>query len=123
MAFSAMALVLPHVKTDRLRVLGIASAKRAPQLPHIPTISEAGVPGFEIGTWVGLLAPARTPQAIVTRVQDAVVKITRTPETRTQFEVMGADAVGSSSAEFTALLQAEAARYARAVTAAGIKAE
>ena len=123
MAFSAMALVLPHVKTDRLRVLGIASAKRAPQLPHIPTISEAGVPGFEIGTWAGLLAPARTPQAIVTRVQDAAVKITRTPETRTQFEVMGADAVGSSSAEFTALLQAESARYARAVKAAGIKAE
>ena len=121
--FAAMQLVLPHAKTERLRVLGVGSGKRVPQLPHIPTISEAGVPGFENTTWAGLLAPAGTPAAIVTRVQDAVAKVTRTPETRAQFEVQGADPVGSSAAEFAALLRAEAERYARAVKVAGLNAE
>ena len=73
--FITAPLALPHVKTERLRVLGIASAKRASQLPQVPTISESGVPGFEISTWAGVFAPARTPRAIVTHVQDAVVKV------------------------------------------------
>ena len=121
--FITVPLALPHVKTERLRVLGIASAKRASQLPQIPTISESGVPSFEISTWAGVLAPARAPQAIVTRVQDAVVKVARSPETRAQFDAQGSDAVGSSAAEFAAMLLVEKEKYVRAVKVAGIKPE
>ena len=121
--FITAPLALPHVKTERLRVLGIASAKRASQLPQIPTISESGVPGFEISTWAGVLAPARTPRAIVTRVQDAVVKVARAVETRAQFDAQGSDAMGSSAADFAAMLLVEKEKYVRAVKVAGIKAE
>jgi len=83
--FNSIAPVLPQIKAGRLRLLGIASAKRSPQLPDVPTISEAGVPGFEAVNWFGLFAPAKTPKAIVARLNDAVVKVVRAPETRAQF--------------------------------------
>ncbi len=92
-------------------------------MPQIPTVSESGVPGFEISTWAGVLAPARTPQAIVTRVQDAVMKVARAAETKTQFEAQGSDAVGSSAAEFAGMLLVEKEKYVRAVKVAGIRPE
>ena len=123
MTFITVPLALPHVKTERLRVLGVASGKRLSQLPQVPTINESGVPGFEISTWAGMLAPARTPPVIVARVQDAVAKAARTPEIRAQFEAQGSDAVGSTAAEFAAMLLIEKEKYLRAVKVAGIKAE
>ena len=120
LTFSTIPPVLQHIKADRLRLLGIASAKRSPQLPQVPTIAEAGVPSFEISTWVGLLAPVKTPAFILTRMNEAMAKVARAPEIRAQFEVQGADPVGGSALEFAAMLRAESDKYARAVRAAGL---
>ncbi len=78
--FNSIPPVLQHIKAGRLRLLGVASARRSPQLPDVPTISEAGVPGYEAITWFGLLAPAKTPRQIVARLNAALVKVVHSPE-------------------------------------------
>ncbi len=123
LTFSTIPPVLQHIKLERLRLLGIASAKRSPQLPNVPTICEAGVPGYEISTWVGLLAPAKTPTQIIARLNEAMVKVVRMPESKTQFESQGADPVGGSAKEFAALMRSESAKYSRAVKVSGLKAD
>ena len=80
MMFNSIAPIIANIKAGRVRVLGIASSKRSPQLPDVPTISEAGVPGFEAVNWFGMFAPAKTPKPIITRVNEAVVKVLRSPE-------------------------------------------
>ena len=117
--FNSIAPVLQHIKAGRLRLLGIASARRSPQLPDVRTISEAGVPGFEAVNWFGLFAPAQTPKAVIARLNAAVVQVVRTPETRTQFETQGADPVGSSPAEFAAFIRRDMEKYAKVVKLSG----
>ena len=95
--FNSIPPVMQHIKSGRLRLLGVSSAKRSPQLPDVPTISEAGVPGYESITWFGLLAPAKTPSPIVTRLHEALVKVVRTPEMKAQLELQGYDPVGSNT--------------------------
>jgi tripartite-type tricarboxylate transporter receptor subunit TctC len=119
--FNSIAPVLQHIKAGRLRLLGIASAKRSPQLPDVPTISEAGVPGYEAINWFGLFAPAKTPKAIVARLHDAIVKVVRAPETRAQFEIQGTDPVGSSPEEFAAFVRQDLEKYAKIVKLSGAK--
>ena len=119
--FNSIAPVLPQIKAGRLRLLGIASAKRSPQLPDTPTISEAGVPGFEAVNWFGLFAPAKTPQPIIARLNAAVVKVVRAPETRMQFEIQGTDPVASSPAEFAVFIRQDLEKYAKIVKLSGAK--
>jgi tripartite-type tricarboxylate transporter receptor subunit TctC len=119
--FNSIPPVLQHIKSGRLRLLGVSSAKRSPQLPDVPTISEAGVPGYESITWFGLLAPAKTPKTIVARLNEALVKVVRAPEMKSQLEIQGYDAVGSSAAEFTAFIRAESEKYAKVVNLSGAK--
>ena len=113
--------VIQHIKAGRLRLLGISSARRTPQLPEAPTISEAGVPGYESITWFGMLAPAGTPKDIVARLHGALVKVVREPETKTQFEKLGYDAVGGTPAEFSAYIRAEYEKYGKIVKLIGAK--
>lgn len=119
--FNSIATMLPHVRSGRLRVLGIASSKRSPQFPDTPTIAEAGVPGFEADIWFGMLAPANTPRRIISRLNDVLVKVVRAPETRAQFEALGADPVGSSPEEFAAFIRKETEKYAKVVKLSGAK--
>jgi tripartite-type tricarboxylate transporter receptor subunit TctC len=119
--FNSIPPVLQHIKSGRLRLLGVSSAKRSPQLPDVPTISEAGVPGYESITWFGLLAPAKTPKTIVARLNEALVKVVRAPEMKSQLEIQGYDPVGSSAAEFTAFIRAESEKYAKVVKLSGAK--
>ena len=119
--FNSIATMLPHVRSGRLRVLGIASSKRSPQFPDTPTIAEAGVPGFEADIWFGMLAPANTPRRIISRLNDVLVKVVRAPETRAQFEALGADPVGSSPEEFAAFIRKETEKYAKIVKLSGAK--
>jgi tripartite-type tricarboxylate transporter receptor subunit TctC len=121
MMFNSIAPVLQHVKAGRVRLLGVASARRSPQLPDTPTISEAGVPGFEAVNWFGLFAPAGTPKSIIARLNDALVKVVRAPELRAQFETQGSDPVGSSPEEFAAFIRRDLAMYARVVKVSGAK--
>jgi len=102
-------------------MLGVSSAKRSPQLPDVPTISEAGVPGYECITWFGLLAPAKTPRPILERLHREIVKVVHAPEMRAQLEIQGYDPVGGSAAEFTAFIRAESEKYAKVVKLSGAK--
>jgi tripartite-type tricarboxylate transporter receptor subunit TctC len=119
--FNSIPPVLQHIKTGRLRLLGVASAKRSPQLPDVPTISEAGVPGYEAITWFGLLAPAKTPKAIIGRLNDVMVKVVHAPDLKSQLEIQGYDPVGSSPEEFAAFIRAESEKYAKVVKFSGAK--
>ena len=121
MMFNSIAPILAHIKAGRVRVLGIASAKRSPQLPEVPTIGEAGVPGFEAVNWFGMFAPAKTPNRIITRLNEAVVKVVRAPETRSQFAALGADVVGSSPEEFADFVRRDMQQYATIVKLSGAK--
>ena len=119
--FNSIPPVMQHVKAGRLKLLGVSSATRSPQLPDVPTVSEAGVPGYESITWFGLLAPARTPAAIVARLNGVMVKVVHAPAMKLQLETQGYDAVGSSAAEFTAFIRAESEKYAKVVKQSGAK--
>jgi tripartite-type tricarboxylate transporter receptor subunit TctC len=121
LGFNSIAPTLQHIRAGRLRGIGLAGAKRSAQLPDVPTISEAGVPGFEAANWFGMFAPARTPKAIVTRLNAAVVKVMHAPEIRSQFEALGAEPVGSSAEEFTAFVRRESGRYGKVVKLSGAK--
>lgn len=121
MMFNSIAPIVGHIKAGRVRVLGIASAKRSPQLADVPTISEAGVPGFEAENWFGLFAPANTPRHIVGQLNEAVVKIVRDPQTRARFATLGADAVGSSTVEFAEFVRRDKQKYATIVKISGAK--
>ena len=111
--------VLQHVKADRLRLLAITSAKRSPKLPDVPTLSEEGMPGYEVTTWTGVFVPPKTSPQIVARLSDALAKTLRASELRPQLEAQGVDLVGSSAAEFASFLRLELARNAKIIKAAG----
>ena len=112
-----------YVKDKRLRALGVTSAKRAVGAPDIPTISEAGLAGYEAVQWFGVLAPAGTPAAIVTRLHKEIVRTLQAADVRQKLVSDGADPVGSSPDEFAAFLKAETAKWARVAKDVGIKPE
>lgn len=113
----------PHIKSGRMRALGVTGTKRAPGADDIPTIAEAGVPGYEAVQWYGVLAPAGTPADIITRLHGAVVRALQNPEVRQRLMNDGAEAVGSSPAEFAAYIRSETEKWAKVIKAAGIKPE
>ena len=115
---------LPLVKSGRVRAYGVTSAKRASGAPDIPTIAEAGVPGYEAVTWFGLLAPAGTPREIVTRLHAEVVRALQDPAVKKRFIDDGAEPTPSGSPEdFAALIRTEIAKWAKVIKDAGIKPE
>jgi tripartite-type tricarboxylate transporter receptor subunit TctC len=114
---------LPHTKAGRLRALGVTSAQRAGGAPEIPTIAEAGVPGYEAVQWFGILAPAGTPRAVIERVHREAVKVLQSADIRERLKADGADPVASSPEEFAAFLRSETAKWAKVVKAVGIQPE
>ncbi len=119
--FSSIPPALPHIKSGRMHLLGISSAKRSGILPDVPTISEAGIPGYEWSTWLGLLAPAMTPAPILTKLHAAMVNAFNTPEMKSQLEVMGYDVILGSPQEFRAFINAEWDKNAKVVKLSGAK--
>ncbi|HVL34192.1 MAG TPA: tripartite tricarboxylate transporter substrate binding protein [Burkholderiales bacterium] len=114
---------LVHMKSGRLRPLGMTSARRFPQSPEVPTIAEAALPGYQVDSWNGLLYPAGTPAEIVNRVAAAVQQGFKDPELRRRMEEMGTTPVGDAPAEFRAFVQAETEKWGRFVKQSGIKVE
>ena len=112
---------LAYMKTGRLRPLGMSSAKRFPQSPEVPTIAEAGIPGYQVESWNGLFAPAGAPAEIVNRIAGAVQQAYKDPALRKRMEDMGAQPVGDSSAEFRAFVRAELDKWGKFVQQSGIK--
>ena len=121
MMFNSVAPIVGYIKTGKIRVLGIASLQRSPQLPDVPTIHESGVPGFEAVNWFGMFAPAKTPRKIVNRLNSALVQTIKTPEMQAQFIKLGADPVGSSVEEFTAFVKRDMEKYEKVVRISGAK--
>ncbi len=121
MMFVDILSALPHVKAGRLRALGVTGFKRSPAAPDIPTVAESGVPGFNGSTWLGLVAPAGTPPAIVARLSAETSKALNAPEVRERLLAQGVEPVGSTPEQFAAHLETEMQRYAAAVKASGAK--
>ena len=112
---------LPHVKSGKLKALGVTGAQRTPQAPDIPTISESGLPGYEVYGWYGFAAPARTPRPIVDRIYTEVAKLARDPKMKARLANQGLELVGNTPEEFDAFIRAEIAKWSKVLKAAGIK--
>jgi tripartite-type tricarboxylate transporter receptor subunit TctC len=121
--FDSVPPVLPHVRSGRLRALAVTSEKRFSILPDIPTVNESGVPGFDLSTWWGLVAPAAVSREIIARLQAETVKVLREPGVKEKIAFAGADTVGNTAEEFGAFIRNERAKYARIVKDANIKLE
>jgi tripartite-type tricarboxylate transporter receptor subunit TctC len=115
--------MLPHFNSARLRPLAITTIERDPSVPQIPTMIEAGIPGYEAREWTGIVAPAATPRAIVTRLNQEIVKALSAPELSKRFAAVGAHPVGSTPEEFAAHVQKELAMWAKVIKAANIRIE
>ena len=121
MMFVGPIAIEPHVKAGRLRALAIADKRRMSILPDVPTMTEAGFPGIETGTWYGILAPAFTPQTVVNRLHGAVIAALALPDTKTRLLAQGVDIIGSSPAEFGQYLGDEIAKWRKVVREAKIR--
>jgi len=119
--FDSLLTSIPHVKAGRLRALAQTGLKRSSLLPELPTVAETVLPGFEVGTWFGLVAPARTPRAIVAKLNAALVKGLHDPATRERLTAQGLDTIGNSPEEFAQLIRSELPKWARVVKLAGAK--
>ena len=120
--FATMPAAMPHVKSGKVKPVAVTTAKRSQAMPELPTIAESGVKGYEASTWYGLLAPARTPPAIVTRLHADTVKILAGP-TRQRLEAQGFEPEGGTPAEFAAYIKTEIVKWAKVIKEAGIPAE
>ena len=121
-AFPAVALALPHAQSGRLRILGVTGTKRAESLPAVPTIAEAGVAGFEVLSWYGLLAPAGTPAEIVAQVNRDAARGLQEADARERVRALGGEPVSATPAEFNGWLKNEMAKWAKVIRVAGIRA-
>jgi tripartite-type tricarboxylate transporter receptor subunit TctC len=123
LSFTSILSALPHIQQGRLRALGVTSSKRAVALPDVPTISEAGLKGYEMVVWQGLLAPANTPGAIVARINREVVKILDMPDTRARLAAQGLEPVGGTPEQFATYIASEVAKWSKVIRHAGITAD
>ena len=123
MTFAPSPATLGLVQTGRLRALAVTTPSRWSGLPEVPTVAEAGVPGYELTSWIGLFAPSATPQAVIARVHATVVDSLATPGVRDALVKSGAEPVGSRPEEFARHLKLEVARWGKVLKAAGIKPE
>jgi tripartite-type tricarboxylate transporter receptor subunit TctC len=121
--FGPIATVLPHAKNAKLKALAVTSAQRSTVVPDLPTVAEAGVPGFRQDAWNGLLAPARTPAAIIAKLESEVSAVLKMPAIRERLAADGVEPGGIGSGEFAAMLKSEIAKWAKVVQHAGIKPE
>ncbi len=111
--FSAPVVAIPQMKAGRVRALGVSTKKRLAVIPDVPTIAEAGVPGYEVVGWNGILAPAKTPRAIVERLNADIVKVIRTPEVEADILAQGIEPIGNSPEEFGRIIRADVERWGK----------
>ena len=115
MSFDTVTPVLPHIKAGKLRALAVTTAKRSSALPDVPTLDEAGLKGFNIGTWFGVLAPAATPKDVLARLNTEMVKVIQSPEFRKRMEEIGAEPIGNSAEQMAQQIRSETEKFAKLV--------
>lgn len=121
LVFADPLVSIPHIKAGRLRALAVSTLKRVPQLPDVPTMIEAGVPGYEVVSWNGILAPAGTPRSIIDRLNREIVKIIQIPEVHQRMASQGYEPVVGTPEQFGALIKAELAKWAKVVKVSGAR--
>jgi tripartite-type tricarboxylate transporter receptor subunit TctC len=115
--------LLPHIRADKLRVLGTAASRRFDQLPDVPTVAEAGVPGFSLYPWIGMFVPAKTPAEVVAKVNAEASRILALPEVRARLVPQGIDLATGSPADLAKLVREDHARWGKVIREAGVKPE
>ena len=123
MMFAGVSNVVPYLKTGRLRVLAIGSPKRSPALPDVPTVAEAGVPGYSFEAWSGYLVPTATPKDVIVKLHADITRTLSIPEVQEKLTALGLDLIGGTPEEFSALIKTDLARFGKLVKEAGIRAE
>ena len=123
MSFDTITPVLPHIKAGKLRPLAVTTAKRSPALPDVPTLQEAGLKDFDIGTWFGVLAPVGTPKPVLDRLSAEATKIIQSPDFRKRMDDIGAQPVGNSPAEMAAQIRSETDKFSLLVKAGNVTVE
>jgi tripartite-type tricarboxylate transporter receptor subunit TctC len=123
LVFTAVATAQQYVKAGRLVGLGVPGAKRTPALPDVPTFNESGQSGFDVTSWVGILAPVKTPRPVVERLQRDIAATLRTQPVRDRYAALGIDPVGNTPEQFTEQIKADLVRWEKVVKAAGIRLE
>lgn len=118
--FDSITSARPHIQSGKLRALGVTTAKRSKSLPDVPTLAEAGVPGYEVSPWFAVFMPASTPKAIVNKLNAALLEAMKQPDVVARFDAIGAEAVGSTPAELAKHLADESARWSKLITERGI---
>ena len=121
MMFSPIPTALPAVHGEKLRALAVTSLRRSSAAPELPTIAESGYPGFEVTNWYGLLAPARTPSAIIRKLHLETVKALALPDLRGKLTDLGMEVIGNSPDEFAAVIKSEIPKWAKVIKESGIK--
>ena len=121
--FANVPAVIRHVQAGKLRPIALSGPKRTAAVPGIPTVAESGLPGFEVTSWFGISAPARTPRPVVDRLHGEIVRALNTPDLRERMQGMGADPVGNTPEQYTAFVQNEIVKWGKVIKAAGIKGE
>ena len=119
--FSSPTAVIPYVKSGKLKAYGISGARRSPALPDVPTFAEAGLPGYEAGTWAGILAPAATPKDIVRQLSAEIGTIMNLPDIKEQLASQGLDVYVTAPEQFTQLIRSDTARFEKVIKAANLK--
>ncbi|HXF66065.1 MAG TPA: tripartite tricarboxylate transporter substrate binding protein [Burkholderiales bacterium] len=119
--FATAVSVQPHLKSGRLRALAVTTAARSKNFPQLPTVAEAGVPGFEASTWHGIVAPAGTPQPVIARLNGEINKVLQLPDTRERLAAQGADAGGGTPQQFGDFIRAEIPKWAKVIEASGAR--
>ena len=123
LVFTAIATAQQYVRGGRLLALGVPSAKRSAALPDVPTFGESGLAGFDVSSWVGIFAPAKTPASVVQRLQKELAAVLQTPFVRERYGVLGIEPVGNTPDDFGAQVRADLARWAEVVKAANVRVE
>ncbi|MCW5603171.1 MAG: tripartite tricarboxylate transporter substrate binding protein [Burkholderiales bacterium] len=121
--FGSILSSLPHITSGRLRALGVTSLRRTPRLPDAPTLNESGVPGFEVTQWYGAFVPAKTPAALISRLQKEIAFVLTQPETANRIASEGSQAVGNTASEFARAVQAERLKWNDVIQRTGIRVE
>lgn len=123
MTFANLVPTLPHVKAGKLRGLAVTGAERVRQLPELPTIAEAILPGFEVGVWYGIMVPAGTPESVITAMNRDITQALRSPDVEQRLSREGATPNANTPAEFGAYIERELKKWAQAVRESGAKAD